>query len=253
MNSKERFSNRVEDYVKYRPGYPREAIDYLYEEGGLSAESVAADIGAGTGIFSRYLLERGTKVIGVEPNDRMRGAAEEALSGFPGFRAVPGSAEATGLPGAYVDFIVSAQAFHWFDQAAARREFARILKPGGKTALIWNVRLTSGTRFLEEYEDLLLKLGTDYADVNLRNVTREQLASFFRRGTMREARFTNRQIVDFDGLSGRLRSSSYAPAPGHPNHEPMMRELKALFDRNQQNGHVSLDYETTVYLGEMES
>jgi SAM-dependent methyltransferase len=250
MDSKQRFSNRVEDYVKYRPGYPREAIDYLYGAGGLRAGALAADIGAGTGIFSRYLLERGTKVVAVEPNDRMRAAALEALSGDPGFQAVPGSAEDTGLPDASADFIASAQAFHWFDRDAARREFARILKPGGKTALIWNVRLTSGNRFHEEFERVLRRFGTDYMSVNHRNVGREQLEAFFRPGAMREARFPNRQTLDFDGLCGRVRSSSYAPAPGHPNYEPMMNELKALFDRNERNGVVMLDYETVVYLGQ---
>jgi len=250
-DSKERFSNRVEDYVKYRPGYPREAIDDLYESTGLTPSSEIADVGAGTGIFSRLLLERGSRVTAVEPNLAMRKAAEEALGGDPNFRAVPGSAEATGLGDASVDLIVCAQSFHWFDQAAAKVEFRRILKPGRQAALIWNSRLTSGTPFLEQYEQLLHRFGTDYAKVNHRNVSHKALIGFFKEGTMREKRYRNRQIFDFEGLRGRLLSSSYSPVPEEPNHEPMLRELRALFDRTQQDGRVFFDYETEVYAGEV--
>ncbi|WP_271753258.1 class I SAM-dependent methyltransferase [Cohnella sp. JJ-181] len=249
MENKERFTERVETYVKYRPSYPEAAIDYLYKEAGLARESQVVDIGAGTGIFSRLLLERGTSVTAVEPNRAMREEAERALGGYPGFRAVNGAAEQTGLPDASADFIVSAQAFHWFDQAAAKREFGRLLRTDGKAALIWNTRLTSGSPFLEAYEALLQRLGTDYAMVNHRNITPEQLAAFFKPGTKREARFPNRQLFDFDGLSGRLRSSSYTPVPGDPNYEPMLRDLQAIFDRYQQDGHVSFDYETEIYWG----
>ncbi|SFB02273.1 Methyltransferase domain-containing protein [Cohnella sp. OV330] len=251
MENKERFTDRVETYVKYRPSYPAAAIDYLYGEAGLRRDSQVTDIGAGTGIFSRLLLERGTPVTAVEPNRAMREEAERSLEGYPGFKAVNGAAEQTGLPDASADFIVSAQAFHWFDQAAAKREFHRLLRPAGKAALIWNTRLTSGTPFLEAYEALLLRLGTDYATVNHRNITPEQLAAFFEPGTKGEARFPNRQLFDFDGLSGRLRSSSYTPVPGHPNYEPMMRDLRDIFDLYQQDGYVSFDYETEIYWGEV--
>ncbi|MEK0317438.1 class I SAM-dependent methyltransferase [Cohnella sp. 56] len=249
--NKERFTDRVDTYVKYRPSYPAAAIDYLYGEAGLEAAGEVADIGAGTGIFSRLLLERGTSVTAVEPNRAMREAAERALGGYPGFRAMDGAAEETGLADASLDFIVCAQAFHWFDQPAAKREWHRLLRPGGRAALVWNTRLRSGTPFLEAYERLLLDLGTDYARVNHTNITQEQLAAFFASGTKREARFPNRQLFDFDGLSGRLRSSSYTPVPGHPNYEPMLAELRAIFDRYQQDGQVSFDYETEIYWGEV--
>ncbi|MBW5448594.1 methyltransferase domain-containing protein [Cohnella sp. CFH 77786] len=251
MDSKERFSSRVDAYVKYRPGYPKEAIDYLYETEGFRAGAEIADIGAGTGIFTKLLLERGSKVAAVEPNREMREAAAAELGNDPNFRALPGSAEATGLPGASVDFVVSAQAFHWFDRDAARTEFRRILKPGGKAALIWNSRLTSGSPFLEAYEQLLHRWSTDYASVNHKNVSEEILAAFFQEGTMRTARFRNRQKFDYDGLKGRLLSSSYAPETGHPNHEPMLRELRELFDRSESDGLVSFDYETEIYTGEV--
>lgn len=249
MKNKERFTDRVDTYVKYRPSYPSAAIDYLYGDAGLKPESQVADIGAGTGIFSRLLLQRGTSVTAVEPNGAMREEAERALGSYPGFRAVNGAAEQTGLPDASVDFIVCAQAFHWFDQPAAKREFHRLLRPGGKTVLIWNTRLRSGSPFLEAYERLLLDLGTDYAQVNHTNIDKSQLSAFFQEGDMHEGRFPNRQLFDFDGLSGRLRSSSYTPVPGHPNYEPMMSELRKIYERYQQDGRVSFDYETEIYWG----
>jgi len=251
MNSKERFTIRVDSYVKYRPGYPQEAIDYLYDTAGIQVNSQVADIGAGTGIFSQLLLERGSQVTAVEPNKEMREAAGKKLDGRSGFRAVSGSAEATGLPDQSVDFIVCAQAFHWFDRNAARSEFKRILKPGGKVILVWNSRLTSGTPFREEYEQLLRTFGTDYTKVNHRNVSAEILSSFFQPGSMREARFTNQQVFDLDGLSGRLHSSSYSPAPGDPLYERMMIELRQLFERNRQDGKVYFEYETEVFWGEV--
>jgi SAM-dependent methyltransferase len=251
MDSKERFSNRVDTYVKYRPSYPKEAIDHLYEVVGLRAGSDIADIGAGTGIFSRLLLERGSRVTAVEPNQAMREAAVSVLGEAPDFRAVEGSAEATGLPGHSVDFIVCAQAFHWFDRSASQAEFRRILKEGGKVALVWNSRLTHGTPFLEEYEQLLHQFGTDYTDVNHTNITQDMLASFFKEGCLQEARFAYGQLFDFDGLQGRLQSSSYSPAPGHPSYEPMMAELRKLFDRCQQDGKISFDYVTQVFWGEV--
>lgn len=251
MNSKERFSNRVELYEKYRPSYPVAAIDHLYDTVGLSPGCEVADVGAGTGIFSKLLLERGSRVTAVEPNKEMREAAEKNLGGEGGFRTVAGSAEATGLPDGSVDFIVCAQAFHWFDREATQAEFRRILKPGGKVALIWNTRLTEGTPFREDYDRLLHKYGTDYQEVKHTNITEESLASFFRLGRIQEARFPNQQWFDFEGLSGRLLSSSYSPIPGDPNYEPMMSELRSLFDRSQQNGEISFDYETQVFWGEV--
>lgn len=251
MNNKERFTDRVEKYVKYRPSYPREAVDFLYETVGFRPDSVVADIGAGTGIFSRLLLARGTSVIAVEPNQAMREEAERASEGDAKFRTVAAAAEETGLPDHSVDFIVCAQSFHWFDRAAAQTEFRRILKQGGRAALIWNSRLTEGTPFLEQYDKLLFKYGTDYAAINHTNITPEMLEMFFRAGTLREERFANSQLFNYDELAGRLLSSSYAPAAGHPNHEPMMTELREIFDSTQQDGRVSFDYVTQLFWGEL--
>lgn len=251
MDSKERFSNRVDAYVKYRPSYPVEAIAHLYNGIGFNEDSIIADIGAGTGKFSELLLNQGSHVIAVEPNKEMREAAEQKLGANSKFEAVPGSAEATGLPDSSVDFIVCAQAFHWFDRAAARQEFARILKPGGQVVLIWNSRILSGTPFRESYDRLLHTYGIDYAKLMHKNISPADLAAFYAPKPMEQARFIYSQTFDYEGLSGRLHSSSYIPTSEHPQYEPMMKELRTIFDQNEQDGLVPFEYETEIYWGEL--
>lgn len=244
-----RFSDRVENYVKYRPGYPPAVLSFLAEAAGLTPASIVADVGSGTGISSKLLLDHGNAVFGVEPNREMRAAAERLLSACANFRSIDGTAEATTLPAGSIDLVVAGQAFHWFDPAAAGAEFRRILRPGGRVALMWNCRLTNDTPFLEAYERLLLEYATDYADVRHENAEDEAVGPFFGPGGFREANFPNRQSFDFDGLHGRLLSSSYAPPPGHPRHEPMMKALRDLYDRFQSAGRVEFLYRTNVYVG----
>src|SRR5207247_2903707 len=161
----QRFSSRVEDYARYRPGYPAEVIPLLKTECGLAAESVVADIASGTGIFTRIVLEAGAHVFGVEPNAEMRRSAEERLAGYARFKGLNGTAESTTLPDHSVDIITAAQAAHWFDPSKARQEFVRILKPGGWTVLMWNDRRINASPFSREYEDLILSNGTDYREL----------------------------------------------------------------------------------------
>ena len=177
-NATSRFSDRVENYVLYRPGYPAEVMELCKIECGLAPNHVLADMASGTGIWTRVLLENGNPVFGVEPNAEMRQAGERLLAGFPKFTSVAGSAEATTLADASVDLVTAAQAGHWFDRARARQEFVRILKPGGWLVLLWNERLTDSTPFLREYEQLLLDYGTDYADVRHERTT-ESVNEFF--------------------------------------------------------------------------
>ena len=249
QSSEHRFSNRVANYIRYRPSYPRELVDLLEREAKLSPEGTIADIGSGTGIFSELLLKAGYQVSGVEPNQPMREAAERLLSGYPRFHSVDGSAKATTLADQSADLIVSAQAYHWFDTPEARAEFRRILKPGGKIALIWNERLLDTTPFLRDYEALLREFGTDYAEIRHDNIGPESLRLVFPGGYDIHT-FPNSQRFDYEGLEGRLLSSSYTPAPGRPGHEPMLAELRRLFDEHRQNGQVSIDYDARVYLGE---
>ena len=244
-----RFSDRVDNYVKYRPGYPSDVLDHLREVAGLTPESIVADVGTGTGISARLFLDYGCTVFGIEPNREMREAAQRLLKSFPKFQAIDGAAEATTLADQSVDFVTAGQAFHWFDPARAKAEFRRILRPGGNVVLMWNRRKTTGTPFLQAYEQLLLEFGTDYQQVRHENIDDNALAAFFGSGRYVAATFANQQSFDFQGLRGRLLSSSYAPAPGEPKHEPMMRALGTLFERYNTDGRVGFDYDTQVYVG----
>jgi len=246
IDSTERFSSRVENYVRFRPSYPTEILASLERECGLTPDSVLADVASGTGIFTRLLLEHGNLVFGVEPNAEMRRAAEELLKPYPRFRSLSGRAEATTLPDRSVDFVAAAQAAHWFDIAGARREFARILKPQGWLVLVWNERRTEGTPFLQDYEQLLLAYGTDYDEVRHE---RTEVGGFFDPHPYCERGFAYRQEFDYAGVRGRLLSSSYAPGPGHPRHQPMLDELRRIFDLRQQNGRVAFEYTTRLYYG----
>jgi SAM-dependent methyltransferase len=246
-----RFSSRVENYVKYRPGYPAEIVAILAREHRLAPASVVADVGSGTGFFARLFLENGNPVVGVEPNREMREAGDRVLAAYPRFRSVDGTAEATTLPDASVDFVTAGQAFHWFDRAQARVEFSRILRPGGSVVLAWNDRRVECSVFLEKYERLLHMCGTDYGAVRQAECDDDVVRAFFGPQDVRRYALPGRQVFDFEGLRGRLLSSSYAPEEGHPNHALMMAELAALFAEHQQGGVVTFEYETRVYCGHL--
>ena len=248
----QRFSSRVDNYVRYRPGYPPEIIDALKSDCRLTADSIVADVGCGTGFLAKLFLEYGSRVFGIEPNKEMREAGERFLQDCPKFMSLPGTAESTGLPDHSVNFVSAGQAAHWFDRDKARREFRRILKPEGWTVLVWNDRATDSTAFLREYEQLLQTYGVDYQEV--RRVDMEMasaVASFFAPNPVLAKNFANRQEFDFAGLQGRLLSSSYSPQEGHPNYEPMMIALRRLYERYQSGGIVQFDYETHMYYGQL--
>lgn len=244
----ERFSYRVEHYIRYRPSYPTEVVELVRREMNLNENSIVADIGSGTGIFTKLLLEIGCTVYAVEPNERMRQAGEDFLREYPNFKSVDGTSENTNLPDESVDLITAAQAFHWFDCEKAKAEFRRIIKPGGYAALIWNERQLNSTDFLRGYEDLLLRYGTDYKQVRHDAVLIDKIRAFFFED-FHEAAFPNIQRVDFDGLKGRLLSASYIPAAGHPRFEEMLSELKNIFDRYAESGAVEILYDTRVFYG----
>ncbi|MGC2197561.1 MAG: class I SAM-dependent methyltransferase [Terriglobales bacterium] len=243
-----RFSTRVENYIRYRPGYPSQVLESLRTECGLTSAAVVADIACGTGIFTRMLLENGNPVYGVEPNREMREAAERLLADHRNFTSIAGTAEATTLPSQSVDFATAAQAAHWFDLPKARQEFARILKPGGWAVLIWNERGTDTTPFLRAYEELLLAYGTDYEQVRHEHTT-DNIAEFFTPTPFESRVFEMRQDFDYSQLEGRLLSSSYAPMPEHQNYEPMLKKLRHIFDEYRKDGQVGMEYFTRMYYG----
>lgn len=245
-NVTQRFSNRVDNYVRARPGYPADVVETLQREAGLAAGATVADLGSGTGISSELFLRRGCRVLAIEPNAAMRQAAEERLSGLPGFTSIDATAEATGLPDASVDLVLAAQAFHWFDQPAAKREFTRILRPGGTVALLWNSRLTDATPFLQDYEALLQEFGTDYQQVNHQQLDETAVNAFFAPRTVQRRVFPNAQRLDQDGLRSRLLSSSYVPSADDPRSVPMLARLDEIFARRAENGLVELQYRTEL-------
>jgi SAM-dependent methyltransferase len=245
-----RFSDRVENYVRYRPGYPAEALDLLRAECGLQPSHIIADIASGTGIFTRLLLENGNSVFAVEPNAEMREMGLHQLDAYDRLVSVAGTAEETTLRSASVDFVTSAQAAHWFDLPRARAEFVRILRPEGWCVLIWNERRTASTPFLCEYENVLLTYGTDYKDVRHERTT-AMIHEFFAPTPYQERVFSLHQQFDYKGLAGRLLSSSYAPLEGHPSHGPMMQELKRVFLAHAKDGKVGFEYDTRVYYAQL--
>jgi len=246
----QRFADRVANYVRYRPTYPEEVIKILERETQLSPKSVVADIGSGTGIFTLLFLPLECTIYAVEPNAAMREAAESNTVAHVGYHSVAGTAEKTGLRNGSISHVVSAQAFHWFDIPKARKEFVRILKPGGWVVLVWNVRRLNSTPFLRAYEDLLIEYGTDYQKVRHENIGAEALEGFYC-GPHQKKVLPNVQHFDFEGLAGRLLSSSYAPGPGDPRHQPMMETLRRNFDAHAENGTVAFEYDTEVYFGKL--
>jgi SAM-dependent methyltransferase len=250
-NSTTRFSSRVDDYIKYRPHYPVEIIDLLADRCGLTPASVIADIGSGTGILTRLFLENGNPVVGVEPNREMREAGESYLAEYRRFTSMDGTSETTRLPSHAMDFIVAGQAFHWFDPVKSRAEFQRILKEEGWLVLLWNDRRIDTTPFLRDYEALLQAFGTDYNEINHKNVQDQAVFAAFYGAAPFEAAFDNVQRFDFDGLMGRLRSSSYMPGLDDPKHAAMAQHAREIFDRHQQGGRVLFEYDCRIYYGMM--
>ena len=246
----QRFSSRVDNYIRYRPGYPQAVLETLKGECGFTKSDMVADIGSGTGFLSKVLLGHGNSVIGVEPNADMRRAGEQFLSDYPNFTSVAGTAEATTLPEHSVDFITAGQAAHWFNLEKARREFVRILKPGGWVVLVWNERKTDSTPFLTSYEKLLLTYGTDYQEIRHERTSAE-IDKFFAPASFQSKVFAYEQRFDYEGLEGRLLSSSYTPQVDDPKHAPMLQELRRIFDRHQSAGRVAFEYDTRMFYGRL--
>ncbi len=245
----QRFSDRVADYVRYRPGYPDEVIRTLRNEAGLDSDSVVADVGSGTGISSELFLSVGCTVHAVEPNDEMRLAGEDRHAGNPRHHSVAGTAEVTGLTDRSVDFVAAGQAFHWFDASRARVEFLRILRREGHAVLFWNDRRIGSTPFHRDYEAILQRFATDYRKVR-QNKSDAAIATLFG-SPFRKWSFYNEQQLDLAAFRGRIRSSSYSLAKGHPDHDAMLSELDRVFREHEETGLVRIEYDCEIFLGHL--
>lgn len=252
LDPTKRFTNRVENYLKYRPGYPAEIIPLLQNECSLRRESVVADIGSGTGFLAELFLQNGNRVLGIEPNAEMRAAGEQRLAQYGAFISIDATAEDTTLADGSVDFVTAGQAFHWFDREKTRPEFARVLKPNGWVVIVWNGYKPEQTPLLKGYHEVLLRYGTDYRDVR-REIEDTHVDQFFRAREYKVAHFEFQQSFDFEGFQGRTLSASYAPQLGEPNYTPMLNELRKVFEENQIDGTVAFDYDTEVYYGRLQN
>ncbi|MEO8665580.1 MAG: class I SAM-dependent methyltransferase [Ignavibacteria bacterium] len=250
LNSVQRFSNRVENYIKYRPHYPKVIIDFLNEETGLDPKKIVADIGSGPGISSEHFIENGNTVFAVEPNEKMRRGAEKIFEGSENFISIKGTAEDTTLQSNTIDLILAGQAFHWFDKEKCRIEFKRILKDYGYVVLMWNLRDRKSS-FMEEYEDLLIRYGTEYENLYQDDVDSKEIARFFLPSVNKIKKFPNYQLLDYSELEGRLLSSSYIPLNENPTYYKMICELKTIFEKNKKDGKVKMEYETNLYYGKL--
>lgn len=249
MEKETRFNGKTADYARHRPAYPEECLDFLAERGGLNPETVVADIGAGTGIFSAQLLERCAQVIAVEPNDEMREKARTMLGFQERLTLLGGSAEATGIADGCVNLVTAAQSFHWFDTERFADECGRILKPGGRVALIWNSRDMKSPIVRETY-DICKRLCPDFKGFSGGVEERpEVFQKFFRDGACEYREFAYPVEYDCEGLVGRYCSASFAPKQGEPAREVYIEAFRELFDRHSVKGKLVFPYRTRCYLG----
>jgi SAM-dependent methyltransferase len=255
LDPTQRFSDRVEYYVRARPRYPHAILDFCRSELLLRPKDPIADVGSGTGILSELFLENGNPVFGVEPNDAMRLAAEKNLGGRANFNSISGTAEDTGLPTASFRFVTAGQAFHWFDHARARAEFRRILQPDGWVLLIWNERDTAhSSGFSAAYDTVVSEFQTKWHKGSHEKLTApdsDALPAFFAPGDCQVKTFPNSQSLDLDGLFARAFSSSHLPLPGQPGADRMVDRLKEIFRVHAKDGCVVQQYITKVYYGRL--
>jgi SAM-dependent methyltransferase len=241
-NPRGRFDGLGSVYAKHRPDYPADAIDWILEK--LPREGLIADVGAGTGILSRQIAQRGFRVIGIEPNESMRAEAAQLTNARIDYR--DGAAESTGLASKSIDGAAVGQAFHWFDRESALREFHRILRPGGWLSLLWNIA-DEADPFTAEFWKIM-RATTPEPDVvrDPHHLTGEILLEhpLFVNAECRVT--TNEQIVDEEGLLGRGFSASFAPKDCQAS-ERFAERLRHLFRDHASAGWARLRYRTTLY------
>lgn len=250
MKNTERFSDRAENYVRYRPHYPPAIIPFLQKDIGLKKNWVVADIGSGTGISTELFLKNENTVYAVEPNKPMRDRAEEAFKKKTHFNSIDATAENTTLADASINMIVSGQAFHWFDKAAAKAEFLRIAAPGAYLVLMWNDRKMDSD-FLKAYEQMLFDFAPAYEDVCYRNIDKAAIDTFFSPNPYYLKLFSNVQHFDLEGLKGRLLSSSYAPQEHQETYQPIMHRLAQIYEEFKESSGVAFEYDCKIFYGKI--
>ena len=250
MEHTERFTVRAGSYVGGRPGYPG-ALGELLAARGLLARP-CADVGAGTGLFTRSLLDAGATVRAVEPNAAMRAELERELGAAVRagrLRVLPGSAEATGLDATSVGLVACAQSAHWFDPVRAGAEFRRVLAPGGSLLLVWNDWRGSATDgFTRAYGEVVRRFSSTPAE-NATRVPLELVGQFFAGAPFEQLTFPNPTAFTLERLQALATSVSYLPAEGTPEQAEMRAALDAAFDGHQVGGAVTLEYVTHAFLG----
>ncbi|MGE9310279.1 class I SAM-dependent methyltransferase [Niabella sp. CJ426] len=242
---KQRFSNRVADYIKYRPKYPKGVIDILKRDIHLSSHDIVADIGAGTGFLTELFLDNGNLTYAVEPNEAMRQACSDLYGSEGRLKIIDGSAEVTHLPDQAIDLIVAGTAFHWFDPIETKKEFMRILRPDGHILLIWNVRKDDAP-FTAGYEEILHRRIPEYEASKHRKFDIDLINNFLHPRKMKTQVLANSQSLDWESFKGRTLSSSFMPKQGLL-HDEVLSEMHDLYHRYQENGQVSFQYDTIMY------
>ncbi len=250
-DSKERFSGRAEDYARYRPHYPKETAAAILREFDLRAPALVADVGCGTGISSEPFLEAGCRVIGIEPNSDMRAAAKQWLEGESRFEAMDGSAENTGLESGSIDLYLAGQAFHWFNITQARAEAIRILKPPRRAVLMWNDRLASASPFMRDFSAFLDECHKSAGTARRSDPDGGDYDEFFGAGRWKTLKIAHEREMTEEVLVGGVFSASYSPNRGGDGADAVAEEAKMIFVRHASGGKVRMEYETSLYFGEI--